>query len=309
MRGRFHGDFLSGQDSLQSRLRRAAVLLQELTAVAEHPLAVDHHGGRGPIDAEQVGRAAARVKDNRKRQPVLLEEGRDAFGCLVEVGAERKDCGLALIVLVQLGEQMLHISATMASRAPERQNDGAAGGALCVLLQLAELNALAVEGSYREIRHFIADLDAGFRRGFVTMLAVPVMLMPVMLVPVMLLLIRLGAVILVVLVLAVYFPLVSVRLGFGMGGTLVTLRRLLVAGFGSGDGNWVSLRAAAEPPRPDQSHERQGKHMGANLHDPLLEQSHRTMDDRAPLSHSMGARGEQVKRARVLARAKYGRLC
>ena len=147
MRSRFQGDFLSGQDSLQCRLSRAAVLRPELAAVAKHPMAVDDHRCRGPVHAKQVGRVTARIKDNRETEPVLFEAGINIFASLIEIGAECKDCGLALVILVQLGEQVLHISAAMASRAPERQYDDTTGGALHVLLQVAKWNALAVERS------------------------------------------------------------------------------------------------------------------------------------------------------------------
>src|SRR5262249_4139589 len=154
-------------------------------AVAEHPIAVDHHGGRGPLDPEQVGRVAAGIKDDGECQPVLLEEGSNPLGGLVGVGVESDDRGLALIILVQLGEQVLHISATVASRAPERKHNDPLLGPPFVLPQLAELNALAVEGSYRKVRHFVADLDTALRRGLVgVMLTVLVMLMPTPLVAV-----------------------------------------------------------------------------------------------------------------------------
>src|SRR5262249_26708151 len=239
VRGCLDGDLFPGEDRLQCLLSGATALLLKLAAVAEDAVAVDNHRRRGPLDPEEVCRVPARIEDDGECQPVLLGEGGHILGRLTGVGVQGDHGGLALIILAQFGEQVLHISAAVASRAPERKNNNALLGPAFVLLQLAEFNALAVEDSYRKVRHFVADLDLRCDLLVVT-LAVLVILVLTPLVAALLVVVVLGVlsslvtVLVVVVVQARFFPFVAVRLGFGRFGVLVGFLRLLVAGSGFG---------------------------------------------------------------------------
>src|SRR5688572_22807382 len=111
----------------------------------------------------------------------------------------------------------------MAGHAPERKDHNPLLGPRCVLLQLAEFDARAVEGSQRKVRHLVADLDAALRRGFRgVMVAVLALLMLV-----------LGVRALFVMgVRAVFFPWLSGR-SLNLLAAFVTFARLDVASVGS----------------------------------------------------------------------------
>src|SRR5206468_5818128 len=179
----------------------------------------------------------ARIEDDGQCQPLLLKEGTHTLGCLIGVGGQGDHGGLALMILGQLGKDVLHVPAAVARRAPERQDNDAVLGPRRVLLQFAEFDVLAVEGPNGKIRHVVADLDEALGWGFVLMLAAVVMLVLHVLVAVYF-----------VVVPRVFLPLVAGRPGFGMLGVLAAFLHLLVRGVGCRDRGRLLLRAAAEHP-------------------------------------------------------------